>query len=1147
MFIQQPGFVRRISRHAILLSLFYACPILAQTAQQVPESINFLNAMSMLRGLSKGYVIGWEIFLLVQVIFIVALIRYKRREMLIQRSLWESQAQYQAMVDLDQNAIIVFDFNLAKVVDANSKAEALFGISREEIMKDGIRKYYLPGQFGANTVAEHINNVCEQALAGKLVHTQVRPVVNGQGKIIFCECWTSRLPSNDRKLIRVTYIDITERIQREEQTQRLLTEQQTILRNAMAGIAYANNRFIISCNRRFEEMFGYEEGELIGASSEIVYVSHEDFVTIGERAYQKMENNRSYSEELMLRRRDGSLFWAAMNGSAYDPDHPQEGSIWIYTDVSKRYQAEQALRDSESHLRTLINTIPDLIWLKNVDGVYLICNPVFESFFGAKEADIVGKTDYDFVDHELADSFRENDRKALVANAPYTNEEWLTFTVGGYRGLFETIKTPMYDSAGKLIGVLGVARDITKTRQAEEALRQSEARFYAIFEHAQDGIVLTDAETGRFFTANKMFLEMTGYTLDEITQLGIDDLHPKTDVQIIYEGFNKLIHGENLATVSIPMLCRDGNIFYADVSTTTLELNGRLYALAEFRDVTERRFMHQQIEEHQEHLETLVEIRTVELSKALEAAQLAELAKDSFLANISHELRTPLNVVIGYSGLMRDASVDPKQRKYMERIFSAGKNLSAIIDDLLDLSKINAGSMNFESIAFSLSELINHCVESMENSAANKELQLVVRIGEIPDVLIGDPLRLEQIIFNLLSNAIKFTQAGRIEVRVYLASREEDRLCLGIEVEDTGIGMHEEDIAHLFKPFAQTDNSITRTYGGTGLGLAICKRLAEMMDGNISATSCFGSGTTFQVKVWLGINSGKLPIEANSDSAKPAQIRYHNAKVLVVDDLSSNRDIVEELLLAVGIVPYLAPNGRVALDILSEAGPAKFDLVLMDLQMPEMDGITATRAIREMAGFEKMIIIAMTARTMSHEKEKSRSAGMNDHIGKPFDIANFYHLLAKWIGHNKRLEQPGAAMESSVTTGNSLPNLRTIDTETGLARFAGNEKRYRHCLTNFIKEAPDFTTEIQRSLAAGELEQARKSVHAIKGQTGMLGMNDLHAIATELEAAFQRGDAPHDLINSLQLTIQKLCDELTGALDIKAPEPPLSEHQEREG
>ena len=511
-----------------------------------------------------------------------------------------------------------------------------------------------------------------------------------------------------------------------------------------------------------------------------------------------------------------------------------------------------------------------------------------------------------------------------------------------------------------------------------------------------------------------------------------------------------------------------------------------------------------------------------ELQAALAAAEAADRAKDAFLANVSHELRTPLNAVIGLSALARKSSSDPRQREYLDKVIHASQTLLAIINDLLDLSKIAAGKMQFEATPFSLRQLAARVLSVIGHLATAKGLLLHGQVDErLPDLFIGDPLRIEQILLNLLTNAIKFTEAGRISANLAMEAVDGQRLSLLVEVEDSGIGINESELGHLYTPFVQADPSITRKHGGTGLGLAICKQLAEGMGGSIEVSSTPGQGTRFRVHLSLALaGAGELP--AIDDPAGSLPTHYHDARVLVVDDQALNREVVGELLGSVGIVPRLAENGQQALDLLVAGGPEAFDLVLMDIQMPVMDGLTAVRRIRELPGFAALPIVAMTAHTMAHEKREHLAEGMNDHLGKPFSLPSFFALLARWLAPRSETMREPAPTVSEAGDEGGLTAIPGLDSRAALERFAGNGARYRHWLGEFVDESAGFAAAIDALLASGAREAARQAIHAFKGRVGMLGMTDLQRQASLLEKAIKAGRTSSRLRQQLAQSIEAM-------------------------
>ena len=545
----------------------------------------------------------------------------------------------------------------------------------------------------------------------------------------------------------------------------------------------------------------------------------------------------------------------------------------LETQVSLR---TAALENERAHLHTLVSSIPDLIWLKDADGVYLACNRIFERFFGASEANIVGKNDYDFVEKELADFFRQKDKEAMYAGKASVNEEWITFADDGRRALLETAKVPMVAAGGKLIGVLGIGHDITEQRAIQQ----------------------------------------------------------------------ELIH-------------------------------------------------------HRESLEALVEVRTAELVEAKEAAETANIAKSAFLANMSHEIRTPLNAITGMAHILRQSGLTAEQTDKLNKIDNAGHHLLEIINNVLDLSKIEAGKFALEDAPVNIEALLGNVTSMLGQKARDKGLRFGIETVALSYHLRSDPTRLQQALLNYASNAIKFTETGYITLRVTQDAETDDTATLRFEVEDTGIGISPEAQSRLFTTFEQADNSTTRQYGGTGLGLAITKKIAELLGGTAGVTSTPGQGSTFWFTAVLQKTQKKAAQtdRAGNESAEQIIRRDHAGKrILLAEDEPVNREIAQLLLGVVGLAVDLAEDGQQAVE---RALVGSYALILMDMQMPVLDGLDATRQIRQLPGYQATPILAMTANAFAEDKERCFAAGMNDFITKPFKPEVLYTTLLRWFEQHR--------------------------------------------------------------------------------------------------------------------------------------------------
>jgi signal transduction histidine kinase/ActR/RegA family two-component response regulator len=406
-----------------------------------------------------------------------------------------------------------------------------------------------------------------------------------------------------------------------------------------------------------------------------------------------------------------------------------------------------------------------------------------------------------------------------------------------------------------------------------------------------------------------------------------------------------------------------------------------------------------------DHLEETIATRTADLALAREAAESANRAKSAFLANMSHELRTPMNAIMGLSDLALRRSTDPKQQDQLNKIIRASRSLLSIINDILDISKIEAERMTLDQVDFRLKDVLHDLHALISFDAANKGLGLSVKLpAEVGSMnLLGDPMRLGQILLNLTSNAIKFTASGTITINIACLEESPDRVMLRFEVTDTGIGITAENQQRLFQAFEQLDNSHTRKYGGTGLGLAISKRLVRLMGGDIGVNSAPGTGSTFWFTVRLGKGHAALgPPPAGPETNAEAELkaRHAHARILLAEDEPINREVLQGLLEDAGLQIVTADDGMEAID---KAAHQAFDLILMDIQMPRLNGIEATIAIRNMPEHRHTPIIALTANAFNEDRQTCLEAGMDDHLGKPVEPGKLFNTLLKWLSAQREM------------------------------------------------------------------------------------------------------------------------------------------------
>jgi PAS domain S-box-containing protein len=660
----------------------------------------------------------------------------------------------------------------------------------------------------------------------------------------------------------------------------------------------------------------------------------------------------------------------------------------------------KALATSHDLLQQIIDTAPIRVFWKDREGRYLGCNPLF-AHDASKNApsELIGCDDYAMGWAAQADQYRADDLAVMQTGQPRLNYEELQTTPDGKTLWLRTSKVPLHDAAGEVVGLLGLYDDITEKKRAERRLTLAlDASRILVWE--------MDFVTGKL-----------GYDGGAMIGLGLDKanapdtlggwqarVHPDDRMRFT-ESVKQALQPDDTRGFDCEYRLDDKSGSYHWLQTVgqivQRDADGRpLLAAGYSVNIDERKQAEAELERHRLHLEERVQERTLELTEAKLAAEAANRAKSAFLANMSHELRTPMNGVMGMIDMAKRRVADPKGLDQLAKAKFSAERLLGVINDILDLSKIEAERLVFESVPLQIRTVVENIVNTLGPQIAEKGLRLKVDLPSalVQQAFMGDPLRLGQILLNLIGNAIKFTGQGEVTLRALTLAETVAAVQVRFEVADTGIGIDAQAQARLFQSFEQADNSMTRKYGGTGLGLAICKRLVEMMGGQIGVESTPGTGSTFWFVVSLKkrAEDAVSPLRAfESNSAEQRlQQDYAGTVILLAEDEPISQEISRGLLEEVGLVVVLAEDGMQALEL---ARQNRYTLILMDMQMPNLNGVDATKAIRTLPGYEKTPILAMTANAFEEDRKICIEAGMDDHIPKPIDPDKLYETLLEWL------------------------------------------------------------------------------------------------------------------------------------------------------
>ena len=902
---------------------------------------------------------------------------------------------------------------------------------------------------------------------------------------------------------------------------------------------------------------------------------------------------RTLHSEYRIRRADGSTIWVASYGRIEFDDQTRVPirMIGLIEDIDQRVQQRLRLEEQTAALH-------ELSAMARIGG-WEVCPATREGVWTPETARIYdlppgspthGKITTRGLPRDDQDLLASAVKTALQHDKAFDIEVAIT-TVRQRRKWVRLRGVPRHEP-GTPMRLAGFIQDITDRKLAELALRERESLTRQTIDTMAEGLLHIDA-SGRYVLVNRAAESILG--VDRTQLLG--ESHADVQLPTLQidtppdEGGRVRTQGPDPEATRQPLLAnaptpassapfaqpfarlRDGAAELRDLQfrigpdgpgQRRLSVNAQRLVdddgefagiVATFADVTERRRIASELHRHRLHLEELVANRTAQLADARYKAEAASRAKTEFLANMSHEIRTPMNAIVGMARLLARDRTGAERQQRIARIDEASQQLLSIIDDVLDLSRIESGRLRLESIDFELRAVFDYVASIIGPLAEAKQLRLEIDAGDVPRWLRGDPTRLSQALLNLAGNAVKFTSSGSVSLRAHLhegsvSSTPDPQRAITVcfEVEDTGIGISSQDLPHVFEPFEQADASTTRHFGGSGLGLAITRRLAHLMGGELGADSEPGKGSRFWMRVQLLPGSAFHPaasdtIDADAEARLSAQ--HRGRRVLLGEDHPVSRQVAVEQLEAVGLRVDIAVDG---LDLVAKFSRRAYALILVDMQMPQMDGLAATRAIRqreaaadkagsdpgERASTARTPIIAMTANVFARDRAACAQAGMNDFLAKPIDAPTLYRALLRWLPSGplppESLASPGQEVEECSSLVALLSGIERFDTERALETVRHREAALAAMLREFVRSCSAAPAAIRQYLETGNQEGLSRQLHDLKGCLAPVGAVELGAriesVWGTLRAGRDASNELHDVADELQSLLGSIATAL---------------------
>jgi len=829
----------------------------------------------------------------------------------------------------------------------------------------------------------------------------------------------------DQKGQPLYFMAMIENITERKQTEQALRKSESMLARAQEIAHLGNWEWDIKTNQQIwsdenYRLLGYQPGAIEASFDHFMNLVHPEdrskVAAIGQ-AFLEGQSPPNYYESRIIRTDGTERILQSQMLCDFDETGQPIRITGVSLDVTERQRAEQQLNKLTERLSSIVDSLPVVPYTCQTEGVFAT------TYVGKNVTAVSGYQPKEFTSNPSfwSEHIHPDDRERVFKNIPkllkngyYEHEYRFKVADGRYKWFGDTVRV-INNAEGVMTHIAGVWQNITERKQAEASLRESETRIRTLVENMVDGVVTID-ENGIIESFNPAAMTIFGYSAEEVIGKNVKILMPEP-YRHEHDGYLEHYKSTGIAQVigkgrEVKGQHQNGSTFPLDLAVSEMWIGEQRKFVGIVRNITERK----QFEEA--------------LKKAIESAEAANRAKSEFLANMSHEIRTPMNAVIGFSELLSSLTTDKQQKSYLDSIQTAGKSLLTLINDILDLSKIEAGRLDIQYEVVNPLLIFNELQQIFAIKIAEKNLEFIVDIDkQLPLALSLDEVRLRQVLLNLIGNAIKFTDKGYIKltakmspsqkataqnimegtakpIQSYLLTEKVGDLIL--TVEDTGIGIPENQQAMIFESFRQQEGQSTRKYGGTGLGLAITKRLVEMMNGQISVKSTAAQGSVFEIILREIQVSSIESVQTDQESFDFKNISFKKAQVLVVDDIESNRTLINEYLSKVNLDVVEAADGQKGLLFAQEYRP---NLILMDIRMPEMDGYEATRQLKENPTTQKIPVIALTASVTVDEKANVMAHGFDGYLSKPVSTHALFNELTHYLKHTKKPTKPQAAMD----------------------------------------------------------------------------------------------------------------------------------------